>query len=185
MNLRDTKNSHHQGDDTHLEETAQDCRHLCSLSQGTATMAACQTGQMAVSLPVFKETEQTGPHVLSGPGTVFEGGLGGVLKTWGRGPGNNSSWQWGPHPPSPCARLALQQGSANYRSAGSALSTPFQGSRGSHRPGLGFCQHLETQIRLISPNVAEWITNSHQLHEVLLEQEPGGVRPLAEAAAAS
>ena len=49
----------------------------------------------------------------------------------------------GSHPP-------LQPPGGKYRSAGSVLVTPFPGSHGNRRPGLGFCQHLETQIRRIS-----------------------------------
>ena len=47
-----------------------------------------------------------------------------------------------------------------HRSAGSVLVTPFPGSHGSRRPGLGFCQHLETQIRLIRQNLVETCVDS-------------------------
>ena len=58
-----------------------------------------------------------------------------------------------------------------YRSAGSVLLTPFPGSRGSRRPVLGFCQHLETQIRLMSRNWAEICVNSPFVASVSLEQD--------------
>lgn len=62
-----------------------------------------------------------------------------------------------------------------YRSAGSVLSTPSPGSRGSRRPGSGFCRRLEKQSGLISQNLAKMIhTNRHSLHGASLEPGPSG-----------
>ena len=55
-----------------------------------------------------------------------------------------------PHPIRPGNPPAPAAPGGKYRSAGSVLVTPFPGSHGNRRPGLGFCQHLETQIRRIS-----------------------------------
>lgn len=71
---------------------------------------------------------------------------------------------WGPVVTLPCPPSSTRGG--KYRSAGSVLSTLFPGSRGSRRPGSGFCQHLERQMRAISPGTAGHTCTA----------SPGGVR---------